>query len=331
MKRSPIPSAVLAVAMILAAAVPALAASATPAQGAAAPGAPTPATVASEQLAVPTEPDMPVSRPAPVLVISSYKTSAKRLLAGSTFDLTLDIRNETGRIAENAVVALAGASGGGAVEAAAATGSSGLTILDTGNAKYVGTIRGRTTKSVTFRVVAGPGTPPGAMTIPVSISFEHGNERHESQYSIGLVFERDAAIKVTLAEYPNNALLGEPFDASFEIANTGAFGLSAMSISVESTGATIADSVMFVGAFDTAATEGIDVTVTPENAGPVELTLVVTYRDDFGKEKTFKSAYTVEVEGQSEPDEEADAGDDESAEKGSWFARFFRALFGLES
>lgn len=325
MKRSSYVHSVIAVLMSMVVAAPAVANPAAVPTMPVAP-APLPQTAPMEQPII----EQPVMRPAPVLVISSYKTSAKRLLAGTEFDLTLDIKNETGRLAENVVVSLSPAAGGGP-EAAAPGGSAGLTILGTGNAKYIGTVRGRTANSVSFKVVAGPSTPPGAMTVPVTITFEHAGERHELAYTIGLVFERDAKIDVTVAEYPKKAMVGEPFDASFEVANTSGFPLSGMSLSVECSSAVVTDGLLFVGAFDPAGTEGIDVTVVCEEPGMHELTLVAAYRDDFGKTKSFKTTYVVEVEGEPEPGDGSDGTDIDEGPQGSWIVRFFRAIFGLES
>ncbi len=284
--------------------------------------------VAAQEIVDPTTP--PVVRPAPVLVVSSYETSAKRLLVGSPFVLTLDIRNETPRRAENVVVSLAGASG--APPEGGGPGG-GLTVLGTGNAKFLGPLRGRSEQAVTFKVVAGPGTTPGATTIPVTISFEYDGERHDLTYTIGLVLERDAVLAIAAAEIPATARVGQPFEASFELANSGGFTLTGFSLSVEATGATVTDGNMYVGAFEAASAETIDVSITPEKAGPLEVTVVAKYRDDFGREKTFRSVHTVKVEGEPKPvDGTTDGGPDaEDKETGNWLVRFIKALFGLGS
>lgn len=272
----------------------------------------------------------PTPKPAPVLVIASYDTSKERLLIGSSFKLTIDIRNATPRRAQNVVVSL-GTEGASAAAAGGGTGTGGLTVLGTGNAKYVGTLGGKSRGSVTFKVVAGPGTPPGATTIPVTIRFEHDGERFEETHSIGLVFERDAVLKVATAEIPQTVQVGEKFDASFELANSGGFAVSGLSISVEATPAAVTDGSVFIGAFEAATTEAIDVSITAEKPGSLPVRLVATYRDDLGREKTFESEYTVDVQGEPEPAEGpgSDAGQPE--EEGNWFVRFFRALFGLGS
>lgn len=277
---------------------------------------------------LPVDPIAPAT-PAPVIVVTSYTTSSDRITPGSAFDLTLTVYNATARRADNVVVVL-GATGGGGDAAAAAGLSGGLTVLETGNAKYIGSLKGQREDTVTFRVIAGPGTTPGTVNVPVTVSFEHAGARQEVAYTIGLLIEREAAISLVSAEVPETAIVGEPLAVSFEVANASAFALSGVSLSVEASGAVITEGSLFLGSIDAATTEIIDATVTPESPGTLEIAVVLTYRDDFGREQSFREARTITVEDMPEagPDDvPADEGADD--EDSNWFVRFFKALFGL--
>lgn len=279
---------------------------------------------------IPTTPEPVVPNPAPVVVVRSYTASAPRLLVGSSFDLTIDVYNATARKADNVVVSLGAASSGTAGGAAAPAG--GLTVLGTGNAKYVGQIKGQRAATVTFHVMAGPGTTPGAMTVPVTVSFEHEGVRKDVTYTIGLLLERDVALSLVTAELPETVMQGETFNASFEIGNASGFALSGVVLSVEASGAVVTDGSFFLGTMDGATTEALDVTITPEKSGPLEVAVVVAYRDDFGRPQAFRETRTVQVEVVPEPtvDEgEADAPETESDD--NWFIAFIKALFGLGS
>lgn len=279
------------------------------------------------------DPTMPTPKPAPVLVVRAYKTSMSRVLVGMRFNLTLDIQNATARRADNVVISLqSGTSAASAAEAAASTGG-GLSVMGSGNAKFVGTIKGSQSQSVTFDVMAGPGTAAGTYNVPVIIAFEYNGERQEITQTIGIVVERDATFSVVTAELPKDGVVGVPFDASFELANTGGFALSAVTLSVEATGATVADGKVFLGTFEAAGSEAIDVQVTPEKAGTLEVVLVVSYRDDFGRTKTFSSPYKVTVTDQ--PKDTGEPAPGTSGDKGEKdknpFVAFIMALFGLGS
>lgn len=268
--------------------------------------------------------------PAPVIVVTSYTTSLDRITPGTPFDLTLTVFNATSRRADNVVVVL-GATGGTGADAAAGAGlTGGLTVLETGNAKYLGSMKGQREESVAFRVITGPGTTPGTITVPVTVSFEHAGVRQEVTYTVGLLVERSAAITLVSAEVPETAIVGEPLAVSFEVANASAFALSGVSLSVEASGAVVTEGSLFLGSIDAATTEIIDATVTPQKPGALEVAVVLTYRDDFGREQSFREARTITVEDMPEagPDDvPADEGADD--EDSNWFVRFFKALFGL--
>jgi hypothetical protein len=266
------------------------------------------------------------STPAPVIVVTSYSTSVERVTPGSAFDLELTLYNATSRRADNVVVVLGSAGGG---EAAGAAIAGGLTVLETGNAKYVGTLKGQREVSVSFRVIASPGTTPGALNVPVTVSFEHGGARQDVGYTVGILIERQPTLSLVTAEVPDAAVVGEAFPVSFEVANASGFALSGVTLSVEASGGVVADGTVFLGSMDAAITEIIDATVTAEKAGDLEVMMVLSYRDDFGRQQTFRESRTVTVTDQPENMDEVPGEPTDEPQEGNWFTRFFKALFGL--
>jgi len=286
---------------------------------------------ANAPVITPTDPPAATPKPAPVLVVRSYQTSVDRLLVGTAFDLTITVYNATQRRADNVVVSLGQSSSAAAAAGGATAG--GLTVLGTGNAKYLGTVRGQTEDDVTFEVIAGPGTTPGALTVPVTVSFEYQGVRQEVAYTIGLLVQRDAVLTVVTAELPESVMQGTSFDASFEVGNASGFALSGVTLSVEASAAVVTDSSAFLGTMDAASTEAIDVSITPNTAGPLDVTLVVTYQDDFGRPQVFRESRSVTVNAAPEPGDK-DPGVDEPTPDGgdeNWFVSFIKALFGLGS
>lgn len=268
--------------------------------------------------------------PAPVVIVRSYVTAPSRVTVGTEFDLTLTLYNATPRRADNVVVSLGQSTAAPAAGAAASAG--GLTVLGTGNAKYLGLLKGKTEGTVTFRVIAPPGTPPGAITVPVTVSFEHQDARQEVAYTLGILVERDAALSLVTAELPETVVLGESFDASFEVANASSYALSGVTLSVEASGADVTDGTYFLGTMDAATTESLDVMITPLEPGDLEVVLLVSYRDDFGRPQEFRESRTVSVEETLEPEPgefEGEMPEEESED--NWFVAFIKALFGLGS
>ena len=284
---------------------------------------------------VPTAPATPgiptavTPTPAPVVVVRSYTTAPTRITPGTEFDLTLTLYNATSRRADNVVVSL----GQSTIAAAGAATTGGLTVLGTGNAKYLGLLKGKTEGTVTFHVIVAPGTAPGALTVPVTVSFEHQEARQEVAYTLGVLVERDAVLSLVTAELPETVVFGESFDASFEVANASTYALSGVTLSVEASEADIVDGTYFLGTMDAATTEGLDVQITPESPGDLEIVFVVSYRDDFGRPQEYREVRTVTVEDSPEPgeiEEGAEAPEDETGGD-NWFVSFIKALFGLGS
>ncbi|MCE5203353.1 MAG: hypothetical protein LLG24_03950 [Actinomycetia bacterium] len=245
--------------------------------------------------------DVTPQNPAPVLVVRSYRTSPKSVLVGSGFTLSLDVFNATSRRAENVVVSVG--SGPGSIDAAAQTGSGGLIVLGTGNAKYIGTLKGSKSASVSFEMMAGPGTTPGTYAIPVTVAFEYEKQRLDVSYTVGVIIEREPAFAVVTAELPASAVVGEAFDASFEVANTGGFAVSGVTLSVEASTAVVSEGSIYLGTFDPAGSEAIDVSITPKEPGTLDVVLTVRYRDDFGRARSFNAPYRVQVKASQQPDE----------------------------
>jgi len=289
------------------------------------------ADAAAAPVITPTDPPAATPKPAPVLVVRSYDTSVDRLVVGTAFDLTITVYNATQRRADNVVVSLGQSSSAAAAAGAATAGA--LTVLGTGNAKYLGTVKGQHEDDVTFEVIAGPGTTPGALTVPVTVSFEYEGIRQEVAYTIGLLVQRDAVLSLVTAELPETAMEGTSFDASFEVANASSFALAGVTLSVEASGAVVSDSSVFLGTMDSASTEAIDVSITPGTAGPLDVTVVVTYRDDFGRPQVFRESRSVTVETAPEPGDNDPGGEEPKpdGEDENWFVSFIKALFGLGS
>ena len=305
----------------------ALALLASPASALADPPTSTVPPVSDIPVLTPADPETPAPRPAPVIVVRSYDTSADRVVVGSAFTLTLELYNATARRAENVVVSL-GASAAGGMPDVAATG--GLTVLGTGNAKFLGALKGQRAETIDFEVMAGPGTPPGTVTVPVTVSFEYDGVRQEVAYTIGLLIERDASFSLVSAELPDSVMVDESFDAMFEVANTSGFALSGVTLSVEASGAAVIDGTLFLGTFDAAGTETIDVTIVPEQPGALEVAVMVSYRDDLGRAQVFRQTRTVAVDDSPGPGTEGpDGPEPEEAADDNWFVAFIKALFGL--
>ncbi len=272
---------------------------------------------------VPAEPIAAAPLPVPLLIVRSFESNPRTIVAGKPFKLTLDIHNATNRRADNVLVSLGPAEG-------VAPGAAGLAIMGTGNAKPLGDLRGNRQAEVTFDVTTLAGTPAGALSVPVRVSFEFEGQRHEVAYAIGVMIERTPILTMISAEVPDSVMVGESFPAMFELANASGFALNAAKISVEASGATVTDGSFFIGNFEDAITESIESMIIPEEPGTVDVVLVLEYRDQLGNLQSWRETRTVEVQESAEFEDGVDpaAGQEADAEE-HWLMSFFKSIFGL--
>ena len=263
--------------------------------------------------------------PDPVIIIQQVATTPQNVTVGSTFTLTLSLKNATKRTAENVYVALGQATGA----ASAAGGSSGLVVVGTGNVQFVGTLNSNATSKVTFQITADPSGAAGTYSIPVTVSYEYGGSRASLEQMIGLVLNRDATFSVVTAEVPEGAMIGEPFDVTIEAANQSRFTVGSVALSLEASGAEIVDDTVQVGSLEAGASDFLDATVTPRESGVLELVFVVSYRDDLDQPKEYRETFKVVVADLAEAPEEPGEGAEEPEEERGFFERFFLSLLGL--
>ncbi len=268
----------------------------------------------------------PPVAPDPVIIVERVATSPERVTVGSTFRLTLTLRNATSRVARNTYVALGQSSG----TTSAGSTTPGMVVVGTGNVRFVGTLAANRETSVTFDVATDPSGGAGIYSIPVTVSYEFNNVRAEFAQTIGLVLNRDATFSVISAELPRSVMAGEPFDVAIEAANQSRFAVAGVAFSLEASGADVTDGTVQVGSIDAGTTEFIDAKVTAHSPGELEVTFIVRYRDDLDTPKEFRQTYTVIVEEMpdtGEPGGESPEGP-EDVERG-FLERLLLALFGL--
>jgi hypothetical protein len=291
--------------------------------------------------AVATPAATPAASPAPsdaVLVISSYATSPAEVTVGSRFTLSVTLANMTSRKAEEVAVSLGEGSapaetGGEAASGAAATAAgSDLVVLGTGNVKYIGTIGGKKSGSVSFSLIASPKASPGVYSVPVTISSRNAGEVRSSTQTIGILVRRTPVFQFGETNIPGTATVGQPFEATAEIVNDSGFSVRGVVYTIESASFDIQKGRTAIGTLETGDSEPVAGTCTPRVTGDAMLTVVIAYRDDFNETRTIRRDYPVKVtEGSAETSAAPKPTEPSSGSK-SFFEQigsFFMGLLGL--
>jgi hypothetical protein len=287
-----------------------------------------------------TTPVEPVASAAPadaVIVISSYAASPAEITVGSRFSLSVTLANMTSRRAEEVVVSLgesAAPTTGGEAAGTGTTAAAGsdLVVLGTGNVKYLGTIAGKKSASVSFSLIASPKANPGVYSVPVTISSRGGGEVRSSTQTIGVLVRRSPIFEIGETTIPRSATAGQPFEATAEIVNDSGYAVRGIVYTIEGEPFDISKGRTAVGTLETGDSESVAAQCTPRVSGDATLTVVIAYRDDFNEVRTIRRDYPVKVkEPSSEETSAPKPAEPESGSK-SFFEQvgsFFMGLLGL--
>jgi hypothetical protein len=287
-----------------------------------------------------TMPVVPLASAAPadaVLVISSYATSPAEVTVGSRFSLSVTLTNMTSRKAEEVVVSLgegatAGATGAEAAAAAATAAGSDLVVLGTGNVKFLGTVAGKRSASVSFSLIASPKAAPGVYSVPVTISARNAGEVRSSTQTIGILVRRSPIFEFGETSVPRKATAGEPFEATAEIVNDSGYAVRGIVYTIEGDAFDITKGRTAAGTLETGDSESVAAQCTPRVSGEATLTVVISYRDDFNEVRTLRRDYPLKVsepssEGTSPPTPTEPTSDSKSVFE--QIGSFFMGLLGL--
>ena len=206
----------------------------------------------------------------PILIISDYVTTPKEVAPGATFDLELTLKNEGRYRAGQLLLTLAsgGASGangsvgsgqtsslsGAATPNSGATGSgaSPVSVLDSGNVRYIGDIASGATQTVTFKLISSGNADPRAYNLVFGFEYVNAaNGRDESaRQSIGLPLIRDAGLRLTDLGIPKKIVIGKTFKVKGEVVNSGSFTVHGITVEAAGDEFEIVQAADFIGPLD---------------------------------------------------------------------------------
>lgn len=235
----------------------------------------------------------------PVLMVGGYSTAPADISAGGHFRLSITVENGTEGKATNVLVRLGAAAPtpATAADGAAVAGSSQnpFAVLSRSDARYVGTVKGRSTSTVDFDLIADPRIGPGAYVIPVTIDYDApGGHRTEIQH-VGVVVTRPTTFDVNGLDGLGTLKSGASKSVKVEVVNSSPYPVKGVSFELKGSGVKVAQGRMFVGRLDQSDGEVLESRVTAASAGQQRLTLTITYIDDFNRTQTMTKESIVTI------------------------------------
>jgi hypothetical protein len=242
----------------------------------------------------------------PQMVISGYRTDVDPLQPGTTFNLSLDVKNVGMATARNITMVLGGGSttGGtgdsGTPAPGGVAGSSGeftnFAPIGASNIQPLGNLDAGGAVNVGQKLIVNVTTAPG--TYPVKFSYlysdEHGNKYQDDQVITLLVY-RLPLLEVNFYRPADPFMVGQMGILPIQVVNLSRNSTILGTMSVKSNAGQMMNNSLLVGTLDAGGYYPMDVSFTPDFPGPAEIIIQIQYTDDFNQPRMEEFKLSVEV------------------------------------
>lgn len=232
----------------------------------------------------------------PLPLIAAY-SFGDELAPGQVFDLEMEIENVGPTDALATRLVLGGSGGLGASAAASGGGLGVFAPLGTGNVRYLGRLAAGATETVRQRMVVDGAAKPGVYVVETSFEYTDPDGRAQSASGvISLLVSRPVRLEVNPVDVVTRTVVGARVPWSVEIVNAGDATVNVGNAVVEGGRYTdVVDGTVFVGPLDAGAFFPVDATVVAKAPGQAEVTITVSYTDDFRRLQELTATFTLDV------------------------------------
>jgi len=280
----------------------------------------------------------------PQMIISGYRTDVDPLQPGTTFNLSLDVKNVGMATARNITMVLGGGSttsgtgDSGTPAPGGVAGSSGeftnFAPIGASNIQPLGNLDAGGAVNVGQKLIVNVTTAPG--TYPVKFSYlysdEHGNKYQDDQVITLLVY-RLPLLEVNFYRPADPFMVGQMGILPVQVVNLSRNSTILGTMSVKSNAGQMMNNSLLVGTLDAGGYYPMDVSFTPDFPGPAEIIIQIQYTDDFNQPRMEEFKLSVEVA--DAPVMEIPPEQMPTVEMPETFwqkvVRFVKGIFGLDS
>lgn len=287
------------------------------------------------------------------LVVTGYKTDVDLLQPGTSFDLTLDVRNMGSSDAAGVTMVLGGGasspgSTSGTPQPGGVSGSSGeltnFAPLNSSNLIFVGDLKKDASKTLTQKLIVNTTTLPGVYTLKISFVYTNAkNVQVVDDQMITLLVYSLPQVQVDFYRDPGVISAQTVNVLPLQVTNLGKKSTVLGNMKVTAAGAEITNNVSLVGALDPGGYYTLDANIIPDKEGPLDIDVVINYTDDFNQSRTIEQKIHIDVQPAMEmttpgPDGTSMGGKGDTLEisvqsETIWqkVGRFIKGIFGLDS
>jgi hypothetical protein len=260
--------------------------------------------------AAPTKTPTPITVYRPQMTIIGYDADVDPLQPGLPFKLQLKVRNMGNSAAKGVTMIMGGGTGSnggtsGTPSPGGVSGSSGeftnFAPLKSSNIQFLGDVANGSEISIDQPLIVNVSTNPGAYSVKFSFTYldERGNPFTDDQVITLLVYQQPL-VEVTFYHEAGPFYPGQPGLLPIQITNLSRKPtvLGNLKASVAS-GGQVTNNVTLVGAMDAGGYFTLDANLVPDQPGPLDIDITVSYTDDFNQPQTIHQKLQVQVQEQS--------------------------------
>ncbi len=296
--------------------------------------------------ATPTSTATPTPTPSSIkkaqLVVTRYSTDVTPLQPGVQFMLDMEIKNLGNADARTVTLVVGGGNfnSSGTPDAGGIAGGSGeftnFAPLGASNIQTLGDLAAGAVLHATMPLIVNVTTNPAAYPMKVSLVYADakGNILSDEQVITLLVYSLPL-VEVGFYRDPNPLYVSQTSILPLQITNLGRKSVLLGNMKVSAPNADMTNNSMLVGALDAGGYFTLDANLTAQQSGPLEISIVIDYTDDFNQQRQINKTLNVEIQEFIQPTFEPDNGGGVVIEQPETFLqkiwRFILGLFGLDS
>ncbi|NLH00082.1 MAG: hypothetical protein GX491_22205 [Chloroflexi bacterium] len=299
------------------------------------------------------------------LVVSGYQTDVDPLQPGSIFTINLNIQNLGNGNARDVTMILGGGSAGDAGSGTPVPGGisgSGADLstfapIGSSNLQFLDDILTGESKKASQKLIVNVSANPGAYALKLSFVYtdDQGNRAVDDQVITLLIYQLPQ-IEVNFYRDPGPISVMQPNMLPLQVVNLSRKSAVMGNMTVSAENAELMNNVTLIGTLDAGGYFPLDVMYIPQNPGPQEITVNISYTDDFNQPRTITQTIEVNVQEAMQVDPGMGPGMDPGSgmmpgEEGTWdpgmdpgmnistgeetfwqkVLRFLKGLIGLDS
>ncbi len=280
------------------------------------------------------------------LVITKYTTDITPLQPGAQFKLQMEISNLGNADARRVTLVIGGGSlgSGGTPDAGGIAGGSGeftnFAPLGASNIQTLGDLAAGASLQATMPLIVNVTTNPAAYPMKISLVYADakGSIIADEQVITLLVYALPL-VEVGFYRDPNPIFAGQMTTLPLQITNLSRKSTLLGNMKVTAANAELTNNTMLIGALDAGGYFTLDANLIPSQAGPLQLTILIDYTDDFNQPRQITKTLDLDVQEfiqpTFEPDGNGGGGGVVTPEQPETFWqkvwRFVLGIFGLDS